>query len=40
MTARERFNATMTYGQRDRVPVIDLGFWTECFLESLRKCVC
>ncbi len=31
MTARERFKTTMAYGQRDRVPLIDLGFWPECF---------
>lgn len=29
MNARERFRATMIYAPRDRVPLIDLGFWAE-----------
>ena len=31
MNKRERFHATMNYQERDRVPLIDLGFWGECF---------
>ena len=29
MNARERFQATMAYAPRDRVPLIDVGFWAE-----------
>jgi len=29
MNARERFLNTLSYGERDRVPLIDLGFWKE-----------
>lgn len=31
MNARARFLATMNYQPRDRVPLIDFGFWSECF---------
>lgn len=30
MNARERFNATLNYRERDRCPLIDFGFWAEC----------
>ena len=30
MNARDRFNATLRYDDRDRCPAIDLGFWDEC----------
>jgi uroporphyrinogen decarboxylase len=29
MNNRERFNATMHYGPRDRTPITDFGFWEE-----------
>src|SRR5688500_3373171 len=29
MNDRERFNATMHYGPRDRAPICDFGFWPE-----------
>lgn len=31
MNHRERFNATMHYQPRDRVPLLDFGFWDETF---------
>ncbi len=30
MNERERFNATLSYQDRDRCPLIDFGFWAEC----------
>lgn len=36
MNARERFNATMHYQERDRCPIMDFGFWDET-LVNWRK---
>ncbi len=32
MNARERFQATMHYGSRDRAPIMDFGFWDETLI--------
>ena len=37
MNARERFQATMAYAPRDRVPLIDLGFWAETLAAWRRQ---
>ena len=33
MNERERFIATMHYQERDRVPIMDFGFWSETLPE-------